>query len=65
MLPENRRDCGCRRKCFRRCKKKTVAGLGCLAIGLALLIVCAPGWLIGLVIAAILLAVGASLIGGR
>lgn len=74
MLPGYRRDKSCGNDCkpkpcgggfwrFRR--QRALIGIACILLGILILLICAPEWLVALMIACLLFAIGCWCFGGR
>lgn len=62
MLPEKCKECKCKKG--RGCPStRVIVGIGCILLGLLILLICAPEWLISLIIAMLLFGLGFYLIG--
>ena len=62
-MPDRTRGCSKRGRI--RPGARLLLGIGCVLLGLLILLICAPDWLIGLVMAMLLLGVGFYWIGFR
>ena len=59
----SRDSCRCGRDKRRSSKRKCLCGIGCILIGLVIMICCSPGWLLALIVAMVLIGVGVALCG--